>query len=148
MANVRAEPWAERYDRAAAEMLGGKVIAAAQFLRPRGWKALGHALADGPIGLVDRARGRPQPVRLPQACLVAVTDEEVHLLIARAAPGAGPMPRPIRRLAAWRRSAIEVDASRRSEGTRLTITPEGGARVVLYGPPSELTARVVFALTA
>jgi len=143
MVELQFEALAERYDRAAGELLEQRVVAAAQFLRPRGWRALGHALTDRPVGLVQRARGRAGHVRLPEACLVAVTDDEVHLLTARAEPGCGPVPRAMRRLATWRRDAIEVDAAAEVCGTKLTIAPHDGGRVELHGPPSELTARVV-----
>lgn len=143
MAELQFEALAERYDRAAGALLEQKVVAAAQFLRPRGWRAFGHAVTDRPVGLVQRARGRTGHVRLPEACLLAVTDEEVHLLIARAEPGSGPVPRAMRKLATWRRDAIEVDAAAEVRGTKLTIAPHDGGRVELHGPPSELTARVV-----
>lgn len=148
MARAQTEAWADRYDRAAGELLEERVLAAAQFLRPRGWRAFGHALADRPVGLLQRARGRPNHVRLPGACLVAVTDDAVHLLQARAAPGTGPVPRATRRLARWPRDAIEVDAAAEEHGTKLTIAPHDGARVELYGPLSELTVRVVRELVA
>ncbi|HST39465.1 MAG TPA: hypothetical protein VLK58_08140 [Conexibacter sp.] len=138
--------WAERYDRAAGELLDDRVVAAAQFMRPRGWKAFGHALSDRPVSLVQRARGRPRSMRLPQVVLVAVTGERVHLLEARAEPGQGPVPHPTGTLAAWERAAIDVDAAPVDGGTRLTIAPEGGPTVELYGPPDVLTMRVVAAL--
>jgi hypothetical protein len=143
MARAQTEAWADRYDRAAGELLEERVLAAAQFLRPRGWKAFGQALAGRPVGLFQRACGRPNNVRIPGACLVAVTDDAVHLLQAHAEPGTGPVPRATRRLARWRRDAIEIDAAAEEHGTKLTIAPHGGARVELYGPLSELTVRVV-----
>jgi hypothetical protein len=87
-------------------------------------------------------------MRIPQAVLVVVTDRGVHLMSARTQPGSGPVPHPTQRLAAWPREQIDVAAEAESGGTRLTIAPEGGPRVVLYGPPDELTARVVDALAA
>ena len=138
--------WAQRYDRAAGELLDDRVVAAAQFMRPRGWKAFGHALSDGPVGLVQRACGRPRSMRLPQVVLVAVTGERVHLLKARTEPGQGPVPHPTGMLAAWERATIEIDAAPANGGTRLTIAPERGPSVELYGPPDVLTMRVVAAL--
>lgn len=150
MAEQRVEAptgaWAQRYDRAAGELLDDRVVAAAQFMRPRGWRAFGHALSDGPVGLVQRACGRPRQMRLPQAVLVAVTGERVHLLRARTEPGHGPVPHPTGMLAAWERAAIDVDAAPADGGTRLTIAPERGPSVELYGPPDMLTERVVEAL--
>lgn len=146
-AAVRAETWAQRYDRAAAEQVGDGVVAAAQFLRPRGWKAFGHALTDGPVGLLQRARGRPSQVRLPVALLVAVTEQRVHLLTTRRRPGEGPVPYPTGTLAEWERAQLVVEADVEQDGTRLTLSLEEGPQVELHGPPDELTARVVEALT-
>jgi hypothetical protein len=56
------------------------------------------------------------------------------------------VPHPIGTLAAWERAAIDVDAAPADGGTRLTIAPERGPRVELYGPPDVLTERVVEAL--
>ncbi|MBB4662726.1 hypothetical protein [Conexibacter arvalis] len=141
---VRTAPTlAQRYDHAARELLGEEVLAAAQFLRPRGWRAFGHALARPPVGLLQRARGRRGQVRLPEACLLAVTPRAVHLLQTRAKPGGGPVPRATRRLASWDRDAIDVDAAGEVRGTKVTIAPRGDAPVELYAPPSELTARVL-----
>ncbi|MDO8209464.1 hypothetical protein [Conexibacter sp. CPCC 206217] len=146
MTAQQADGWAQRYDRAAGEQVQD-VVAAAQFMRPRGWKAFGHALADGPVGLMQRALGRPRQVRLPEAVLVAVSDGSVHLLSARTRPGGGPVPYPTRSLAAWPRADVEVAASPVHDGTRLTIAPHNAPAVELYGPPDALTARVVQALT-
>lgn len=146
MTAQQADGWAQRYDRAAGEQVQD-VVAAAQFLRPRGWKAFGHALADGPVGLMQRALGRPRQVRLPEAVLVAVSDGSVHLLSARTRPGGGSVPYPTRSLAAWSRADVEVAASPVHDGTRLTIAPHDAPAVELYGPPDALTARVVDALT-
>lgn len=135
--------WAARYDRAAGELIDETVLAAGQFLRPRGWRAFGCALTGAPVGLARRARGRPRQMRLPQTLLVAVTAERIHLLSARWEPGHGPVPHPTGTLAVWERAAVTVAATALTAGTQLTITAHGGGRVQLYGPPDALTARLV-----
>jgi len=138
--------WAERYDRAAARVVEGEVVAAARFLRPRGWRAFAGAVADAPVAAARRATGRPRQPRLPEALLVAVTADRIHLLRARTAPGSGPVPTATGTIASWERSRVVVTATREVSGTRLTLTPRGGGCVELIGPPDALTARVVTAL--
>jgi hypothetical protein len=138
--------WAERYDRAAGRLVEGEVVAAARFLRPRGWRAFAGAVVDAPVAAALRATGRPRRLRLPEALLVAVTPEHVHLLRARTTPGCGPVPTAIGTLACWERARVTVTATPEAIGTRLTLAPRGGGRVELIGPPDALTARVVAAL--
>lgn len=150
MGTTTKDAWAQRYDRAAGDLLGERVVAAAQFLRPRGWRQFGRAVACGPASVLARTTGRRRPVRLPEACLVAVTDDAVHLLQARTEIGGGPVPRAVRPLLSWKRRdlAIDAEAADGGLGTRLKIRPGGGAAVELLGPPGALTARVVRALGA
>lgn len=141
------DAWAKRYDRAAGELLDEPVIAAAQFLRPRGWRELARAIAGPPAGVVARTAGRAPRLRLPLSCLLAVTDDALHLLQARTQVGS-PMPRAIRPLISWQRRGLAVHAEPDCAGTRLTIEPDEGPRVLLHGPPGELTDRVMRALGA
>jgi hypothetical protein len=140
------DAWADRYDRAAGDLLGEPVLAAAQFLRPRGWRQFGRAVACGPASVLARTTGRERRVRLPEAYLIAVTDDALHVLQARTEVGAGPVPRASRELAAWERRGLVVETEADGLGTRLTVVPAGGAPVELHGPPGELTDRVVRAL--
>lgn len=150
MGATTKDAWAERYDRAAGAVLDERVIAAAQFLRPRGWRQFGRAVACAPASVLARTTGRERRVRLPEAYLVAVTDDALHVLQARTEAGSGPVPRAVRPLLAWERRGLEVDAEVESDGlgTRLKVMPAGGTPVELIGPPGELTARVVRALGA
>lgn len=146
MSQTTKDAWADRYDRAAGNLLGEPVVAAAQFLRPRGWRQFGRAVACGPASVLARTTGRERRVRLPEAYLVAVTNDALHVLQARTEVGSGPVPRAIRELTAWERRSLAVDVVPDGLGTRLTVVPDGGTPVELVGPPGELTDRVVRAL--
>lgn len=140
------QEWAQRYDRAAARLVDGEVLAASRFQRPRGWRAFAGALTGAPVGVARRAARRPRHPRLPETLLVAVTAERIHLLRARTAPGSGPVPTATGTIASWERARVTVTAVPEAGGTRLTLAPRGAGRVELLGPPDALTARVVAAL--
>lgn len=148
MGTTAHDAWAQRWEQTAADLLEERVVAAAPFVRPRGWRPFARAVAAAGAHVIARTLGRDGPVRLPEASLVAVTGDAVHLLQARPVAGAGPVPRAVRRLLAWERRGLRVEVAPDALGTRVRLVPAVGPPVELIGPPGELTRRVVRALRA